>query len=92
MLNTTANVKHTNGLHMQQTMQPQAPSSHLSAFFGQATLAHQQKALGAIVVEILQSGKTLNRKAICLRLLARMENATSDDEKQLYQELLGLLF
>lgn len=77
---------------MQQIMPSSANASPLATLFGKATHPSQQQTLGAIVVEILQSGKTLNRKAICLRLLARMETSSSAQEKQHYQELLGLLF
>lgn len=77
---------------MQQITPSHAISSHLTALLGQATLPSQQQTLGAIVVEVLKSGRTLNRKALCLRLLARMDQSSSSEEKQHYQDLLGLLF
>jgi len=43
-------------------------------------------------VEILRSGKNLNRKAICTKLLRRLEVAASVEEERHYQTLIGLLF
>ncbi|POP43431.1 two-component-system connector protein YcgZ [Superficieibacter electus] len=77
---------------MQQITPPQVTSSHLTALFTHAALPSQQQTLGAIVVDVLCSGRTLNRKAICLKLLARLEQAATREEEQHYQELIGLLF
>ncbi|WP_052696571.1 regulatory protein YcgZ [Pantoea sp. BL1] len=51
----------------------------------------QQETLGKIVVEILSAGKTLNRKSLCMSLLARADRASSAEEEQHYQKLIGLL-
>ncbi len=77
-------------------MQQNAPvtgfKGDLSVYFSRATLPSQQETLGSIVVEVLRSGRTLNRKAVCMRLLARLDAATSAEEEQHLQQLIGLLF
>lgn len=64
----------------------------ISRYFNEAILPSQQETLGQIVVEILRSGRNLNRKAICSRLLTRLELATGHEQERHYQELIGLLF
>lgn len=67
-------------------------SSDIAHYFSQAHLPSQQETLGQIVVEILRSGRNLNRKAICAKLLNRLETATSAEQEQHYQTLISLLF
>ncbi|WP_337014445.1 regulatory protein YcgZ [Leclercia sp. AS011] len=64
----------------------------IAQYFNKANLPSQQEMLGQIVVEILREGKILNRKAICTRLLYRMEQASDREEESRYQTLIGLLF
>ncbi len=64
----------------------------ITQYFNKANHPSQQETLGQIVVELLREGKILNRKAICTRLLYRMEQATDQEEVSRYQTLIGLLF
>ena len=64
----------------------------IAQYFNKANQPSQQETLGQIVVEILREGKILNRKAICTRLLYRMEQTTDREEESRYQTLIGLLF
>ena len=64
----------------------------IAQYFNKANQPSQQETLGQSVVEILREGKILNRKAICTRLLYRMEQASDRDEESRYQTLVGLLF
>ncbi|MFO3905328.1 regulatory protein YcgZ [Enterobacter hormaechei] len=64
----------------------------IAQYFNKANQPSQQEMLGQIVVEILREGKILNRKAICTRLLYRMEQASDREEESRYQTLIGLLF
>ena len=64
----------------------------ITQYFNKANQPSQQETLGQIVVELLREGKILNRKAICTRLLYRMEQATDQEEESRYQTLIGLLF
>jgi hypothetical protein len=64
----------------------------ISRYFNKASLPSQQETLGQIVVEILNDGRSLNRKAICTKLLHRVENASDKEEESHYHMLIGLLF
>lgn len=64
----------------------------IARYFNKAALPGQQETLGQIVVEILSDGRQLNRKAICTKLLRRLEQATSTEEEYHYHTLIGLLF
>ncbi|MER5029618.1 regulatory protein YcgZ [Pantoea anthophila] len=77
---------------MLQIMPAANLNKEVAAYFIRAVMPSQQETLGAIVVEVLRSGRTLSRKAICLRLLARLDKASSPEEEQHLQELVSLLF
>ena len=77
---------------MHQTIVNSNPASDIARYFSKATLPSQQETLGQIVVEILRTGKNLNRKAICTKLLHRMEVSSSHEEERHYQTLIGMLF
>lgn len=64
----------------------------ISRYFAKATLPTQQQTLGEIVVEILKDGRNLSRKAICIKLLSRLEKATTTEQENHYNTLIGLLF
>ena len=64
----------------------------IARYFNKASLPLQQETLGQIVVEVLRSGRSLSRKAICARLLRRLEQAENQEQEKHYQELIGLLF
>ncbi|MBK0004259.1 two-component-system connector protein YcgZ [Erwinia sp. S43] len=67
-------------------------AEQISQYFKNATMPSQQETLGRIVTEILVSGKTLSRKAICTSLLSKLETVTSSDEENHYHQLIALLF
>ena len=77
---------------MRQVEYSALPRSDIARYFSTASLPSQQETLGRIVVEILRAGKTLNRKALCTKLLLRLEGAGNTEEEKHYQELLRLLF
>lgn len=77
---------------MLQTLTANSLSKKAIAYFSRAVMPSQQETLGAIVVEVLRSGHTLSCKAICLYLMTRLEKASSPEEEQHLQELVGLLF
>ncbi|WP_039056507.1 regulatory protein YcgZ [Enterobacter sp. Bisph1] len=64
----------------------------VTRYFEKATLPTQQETLGRIAVEILSEGRNLNRKAICTKLLSRLEKASGPEEESHYHTLIGLLF
>ncbi|MEJ8324791.1 regulatory protein YcgZ [Kosakonia sacchari] len=64
----------------------------VTRYFEKATLPTQQETLGRIAVEILTEGRNLNRKAICTKLLSRLEKASGPEEESHYHTLIGLLF
>lgn len=77
---------------MQQNDYLRGTANAVTRYFNKATLPTQQATLGRIAVEILSEGRNLNRKAICTRLLSRLEQATSPEEESHYHELIGMLF
>lgn len=60
-------------------------------FLGSPAVPTQGETMGQIVVEILQAGKNLNRKALCSALLRRIETSGSAEEEKHYQELIRLV-
>jgi len=76
----------------QNMVQHPSSASDIANYFNKASTLSQQETLGQLVVEILTSGKNLIRKALCTKLLGRLEAATSAEEEQHYQALIGLLF
>ncbi|MBV4366014.1 regulatory protein YcgZ [Erwinia sp. BNK-24-b] len=64
----------------------------ISRYFSKAMMPSQQETLGQIVVEILRSGRNINRKAICSKLLRRLELASDAEQEKHYHELIGMLF
>ncbi|MCW0314694.1 regulatory protein YcgZ [Pantoea ananatis] len=77
---------------MQYKLPVTGVSQDVSSYFSRASLPSQQETLGAVVVEILRAGRSLNRKAICKQLIVRMSNASSPQQEEHLQELLRLLF
>ena len=66
--------------------------SAIARYFDSSSLPTQQETLGSIASEILRAGKSLNRTAICSKLVRRLELAGSAEEEQHYCELLRILF
>lgn len=64
-----------------------------------ATLPHadippslsDDETMGRIVVELLEAGKNLNSKALCSKLLRRIEVSGSLEEERHYQRLIRLV-
>ena len=56
----------------------------------ESSLPTQQETLGQIVEEILRAGQTVNRKAICSKLVARLDGATGTEMEKHYYGLLAL--
>lgn len=77
---------------MQLNLSSTGSNSDIADYFSRANLLSQQETLGSVVAEILRSGQTLNRKAICLRLIVRLDKASSDAEEQQLHALIKLLF
>ncbi|KIS45309.1 regulatory protein YcgZ [Kosakonia radicincitans] len=77
---------------MQQNGYLPNTATAVTRYFNKATLPTQQATLGKIAVEILSEGRNLNRKAICTKLLSRLEQASSPEEESHYHALIGMLF
>lgn len=77
---------------MQLNLSSTGSNSDIADYFSRVNLLSQQETLGSVVAEILRSGQTLNRKAICLRLIVRLDKASSDAEEQQLHALIELLF
>ena len=67
-------------------------ADQIAQYFAQGMIPSRQETLGRIVTEILVSGKNLNRKAICTRLLQKLEHASGIEEERHYHQLIGMLF
>lgn len=68
------------------------PAAAITRYFAKAELPSQQHTLGEIVAEILSDGRSLNRKAICTKLLSRLDKAKNAQEEAHFNQLLGMLF
>ncbi|MDU2938613.1 MAG: regulatory protein YcgZ [Enterobacteriaceae bacterium] len=77
---------------MQQNGYIPDTANAIARYFNKAALPTQQETLGEIVREILTDGRSLNRKAICTKLLKRLETASGPEEESHYHQLMGLLF
>lgn len=77
---------------MQHNLNSTGVNNNIAEYFSRAKLPSQQETLGSVVVGILRSGQTLNRKAVCLRLMAHLDKAEFPEEERDFQELIGLLF
>jgi hypothetical protein len=80
------------GAHMQQNGYIPDTANAIAQYFNKASLPSQQETLGQIVMDILNEGRNLNRKALCTKLLSRLEVAAQPEEESHYQTLIGLLF
>ncbi|WP_075182055.1 regulatory protein YcgZ [Pantoea sp. 1.19] len=74
----------------QDGYQPEAKNG-MACYFNEVTQPSQQEMLGQIVLEILRAGNSLTRKAICAKLLTRLERASGTEQEKHYHDLLGLL-
>jgi len=64
----------------------------ITRYFNGVAPLSQQETMGQIVLEILSDGRNLNRKAICTKLLSRLDCVSEPEEEKHYQALLGMLF
>lgn len=77
---------------MRKSIPAADPAAAITRYFAKAELPSQQHTLGEIVAEILTDGRTLNRHAICTRLLSRLEHAKNSQEEAHFNQLIGMLF
>ncbi|HBZ7888702.1 TPA: two-component-system connector protein YcgZ [Klebsiella pneumoniae] len=80
---------------MQQNGYIPDTANAIAQYFNKASLPSQQETLGQIVMDILNEGRHLNRKALCTKLLSRLDRARAPEEPEEeshYQTLIGLLF
>ncbi|MDQ1214746.1 regulatory protein YcgZ [Pantoea anthophila] len=76
---------------MQTNVHIPASVSDITAYLHSAAQPSQQAILGGIVTEIIRSGRSLNRKAICSKLISRLQHVTSPEEEQHYHALISLI-
>lgn len=60
---------------MQQNGYIPDTANAIAQYFNKASLPSQQETLGQIVMDILNEGRHLNRKALCTKLLSRLDRA-----------------
>lgn len=75
---------------MRQNSISQGSAADIVHYFNNETLSGEET-FGSIVLEILARGKNINRKAICQALLTRLNNATSIEQSQHYQQLISMV-
>lgn len=76
---------------MQKNVPVADTATAIARYFSRAELPTQQQTLGEIVTEILNDGRTLNRKAICSRLLLRLDKAESAEQEAHFNQLIEML-
>lgn len=76
---------------MQQNGYIPDTANAIAQYFNKASLPSQQETPGQIVMDILNEGRHLNRKALCTKLLSRTDRARAGGKSH-YQTLIGLLF
>ncbi|WP_213715677.1 regulatory protein YcgZ [Cedecea lapagei] len=64
----------------------------IARYFSRVAPPSEQETMGQIVLEILSDGRNLNRKAICTKLLSRLDRVSEPEEEKHYHALLGMLF
>ena len=77
---------------MQRSLPGADSAAAISRYFAKAELPTQHLILGEIVAEILNDGRSLNRKAICTKLLSRLDKAQNTEEEAHCNRLIGMLF
>lgn len=77
---------------MQQSFPPPDSANAIQEYFSVTEIPTHQQTLGAIVAEILNDGCSLNRNAICSKLLARLESAESSEHKAHFNELISIIY
>lgn len=69
---------------MQQNISVPDSANAITRYFAKVEQPTQQETLGEIVKEILMDGRNLNRKALCTKLLKRLERASDKEEEHHY--------
>ncbi|UMX91294.1 regulatory protein YcgZ [Klebsiella pneumoniae] len=79
---------------MQQNGYIPDTANAIAQYFNKASLPSQQETLGQIVMDILNEGRHLNRKALCTKLLSCLDRRLSRRRKSraTIRPLIGLLF
>ncbi|MFU9135886.1 regulatory protein YcgZ [Erwinia tasmaniensis] len=77
---------------MRQDSSNPVVEADIRRYFNESVMPTQQETMGQIVVEILRAGGNLNRKALCTKLLRRLELASGSEQEKHLQELIGMLF
>lgn len=77
---------------MQQNISVPDSANAITRYFAKVEQPTQQETLGEIVKEILMDGRNLNRKALCTKLLKRLERASDKEEERHYNQLISMLF
>ncbi|MBT0727913.1 hypothetical protein [Rosenbergiella australiborealis] len=75
-------------------MRQQTYDLHLAKRNGSSAINEQlsnDQLMGMLIVELLESGKTLNRKSICTKLMNWIELAENDNLIKRYQDLMLLV-
>lgn len=77
---------------MQQSGFKSNEASAISPFFeAENAVPSHQETLGQIVMEVLRSGRQLNRQSVCSKILSRLEQSDSPGMESHYKELIGFL-
>lgn len=80
-------------MQQQQRRTPETGREMAQCFdMSNSAIPTQQETLGQIVTEILRAGKPVDRKAICSKLLVRLEQVTDVEMEKHYHSLLALVF
>lgn len=74
---------------MQHNLNSTGVNNNIAEYFSRAKLPSQQETLGSVVVGILRSGQTLNRKAVCLRLMAHLIKPSLLKKISIFSSLSG---
>lgn len=77
---------------MRQDGLPPEKEAGLTGYFSQVTHPCQIELLGRITVEVLRQERRLTRTALCLKLIARLDDSGDEAEAEHLTALLRMLF
>jgi len=69
----------------------ESPLAKQNNSFLTADALSDDQLMGMLIVELLESGKSLNRKSICAKLMNWIELAENDSQIKRYQDLMLLV-
>ncbi|QHM72140.1 putative two-component-system connector protein YcgZ [Mixta intestinalis] len=76
----------------QQRWTPEAGCKPVQPYaMADSTIPTRQETLGQVVEDILRAGQSVNRKAICSRLLVKLDGAAGTEMETHYHGLLALV-